>query len=357
MYLKALPLILTLLWLPAAAGADAPRTGAFTINFTQTTPLADQTEVLKRLLHPLVFNEWQKSGRVKSGQTIDPTQETWEVYVPPEYDGSQPYGVMVWISYGPDGRMEENWQHVFREHKLIYIGPDKSGNTESVLERRVPMALTGLMGLEQQYKIDPARVYIAGFSGGGVTASRIASAYADVFTGGLFVSTSDGMGSPDTPVPQLDRLMLMRSRGRYVFTSGMEETSNLIINVRSVQHYHALCVPRVDYIHIPNETHANLTSRVFGHAMEYLDSPPPVDAAAQAECEKKLADRRAEAIEQIRQALIAGDKDQAWNELQDLSVSYGPLAEPEFSQLSACVATAPNPRQAACPVSRPTGGS
>jgi dienelactone hydrolase len=288
----------------------------------------------------LVYKEWQAAGRIRPGQTIVPSQEEWRVYVPPDYDGSQPYGVLVWISPGEGGQMEENWQHVLSEHKLIYVGADKSGNVESLVERRVPLALTGLANIEAIYKIDPARVYIAGFSGGGVTASRMAAAYADVFTGGLFVSTSDGIGSPDVPVPPLDRFMLMRSRGRYVFTSGEEETSNLISNVRSVDEYRALCVPRVDFIHIPNATHGNIESRVFSRAMAYLDDPPAVDAAAQADCEKKLADRRAQGIAEVRQSLAAGDKDKAWSELQEVVMSFGPLAEPEFSQFSACISGA-----------------
>jgi hypothetical protein len=338
-------LLLGLLWLPAAL-ADAPRTGSFAVSFSQTTPLADGAEVLKRLLHPLVYNQWQAQGRIKPGQTIDPAQESWRVYVPPDYDGSQAYGVLVWISPGEGGQMEENWQHVLREHKLIYIGADKSGNDESVIERRVPLALTGLANIETMYKIDPTRVYIAGFSGGGVAASRIAAGYADIFSGGLFVSTSDGIGSADTPVPQLERFQLMRSRGRYVFTSGQEETSNMVMNVRSVDEYRALCVSRVDFIHIPNATHGNIDSRIFSRAMSYLDDPPAVDSAAQADCEKKLADRRAQGIAQVRQSLAAGDKDKAWGQLQDLVMAFGPLAEPEFSQLSACVSTGVTSTQA-----------
>jgi dienelactone hydrolase len=337
MYIRSLPLLLLgLLWLPAAL-ADAPRTGSFAVSFSQTTPLADGAEVLKRLLHPLVYNEWKAQGRIRPGQTIVPSQEEWRVYVPPDYDGSQAYGVLVWISPGEGGQLEENWQHVLSEHKLIYIGADKSGNVESLVERRVPLALTGLANIEALYKIDPARVYIAGFSGGGVTASRMAAAYADVFTGGLFVSTSEGIGSADTPVPPLDRFMLMRSRGRYVFTSGIEETSNFIANVGSVDEYRSLCVPRVDFIHIPNATHGNIDSRVFARAMSYLDTPPAVDAGAQADCEKKLADRRSEALAEVRRSLAAGDKDKAWSQLQDVAMALGPLAEPDFSELSACI--------------------
>jgi hypothetical protein len=179
-----------------------------------------------------------------------------------------------------------------------------------------------------------------------VAASRIAAGYADIFSGGLFVSTSDGIGSADTPVPQLERFQLMRSRGRYVFTSGQEETSNMVMNVRSVDEYRALCVSRVDFIHIPNATHGNIDSRIFSRAMSYLDDPPAVDSAAQADCEKKLADRRAQGIAQVRQSLAAGDKDKAWGQLQDLVMAFGPLAEPEFSQLSACVSTGVTSTQA-----------
>lgn len=323
--------------LSPAVHADAPRTGAFRIAFYGTSPLADGAEVLKRLLHPLVYKEWQAQGRVKPGQTIVPSEESWQVYVPPDYDGSQAYGVLVWVSPGDSGAMEENWQHALREHKLIYIGADKSGNEQSVVTRRVPLALTGLADLEAIYRIDPARIYIAGFSGGGVTASRMAAAYADVFTGGLFVSTAEGPGSSDVPVPPLERFELMRSRGRYVFTSGDEETSNLVMNERAVDEYRSLCIPRVDFIHIPNGTHANLESRYFDRAVQYLDNPPPVDAGVQADCEQKLSARRAQSVEAVREAFAAGDRDKAWNLLQDFFMAFGPLAEPDFSHYAGCL--------------------
>jgi len=334
-----------------ARAADAPRTGMFTTSFTQVEPLADHDEVLHRLLHPIVYQQWHEEGRAKSGQSIDPRAETWKVYVPPDYDGSVPYGVFVWVDWSQDGRVYGDWEHVLREHKLIYVGADNSGNDESVMERRVPLALTGLANIEALYNVDKSRVYIAGFSGGGVTASRIAAAYADVFTGGLFVSTSDALGGNDVPVPPLERFSLMRSRGRYVFTSGDEETSNLVMNVRTVDSYRSLCVLRVDFIHIPNATHGNLDSRIFARALNYLDDPPAPDAQAGADCETKLAARRAADVDAVRQALATGNRDKAWGLLQDLSVAFGPLAEPEFSRYAACLnekATSPD-----CPVAPP----
>jgi len=348
-------LAINLCLLAAPAAAEGPRTGAFKTSFTETTPLADGAEVLVRLLHPLAYRQWQADGRIQAGQTIVPSQESWHVYVPPDYDGSEAYGVLVWVSPYDDGSLEENWQHALRLHKLIYVGADRSGNNQSLVTRRVPLALTGLANIEAQYKVDPARIYIAGFSGGGVTASRMAAAYADVFVGGLFVSTSDGLGSDDVPVPPLERFDLMRSRGRYVFTSGDEETTNLVMNERAVDDYRALCVPRVDYIHIPNRTHSNIDSRYFDRAMQYLDNPPAVDASAQADCQKQLAARRAQAFDEVRQAFAAGDKDKAWKLLQDIHVAFGPLAEPDFSHYAGCLNGAT--LSGDCLATKPAGGN
>ncbi|HEV7166284.1 MAG TPA: hypothetical protein VGO35_12960 [Gammaproteobacteria bacterium] len=332
----ALLLVLGLMCLPAA-NADAPRTGEFTTSFTEITPLAEAREVAQRLLHRIVYDQQLVQGTLPSGQTIVPADETWKVYVPESYTGSEPYGVFVWVSPSDDGGADYGWEHLLRDHKLIYVGANKSGNDQGVMNRRVPLALTGLVGIMATYKVDSARVYIGGFSGGGVTASRIAAAYSDIFTGALFVSTSEGIGSSDTPVPPAERYALMQSRGRYVFTNGTEETTNQVMNARSVDEYKSLCVLRVEYIHIPDATHANLEPRMFARALKYLDSPPSVDPSDQADCETKLQARRATAIASVKQALADGDKSKAHDRLLDLHEAFGPLAEPEISQLAGCL--------------------
>lgn len=335
--LQALALAASLAGMPVLAAADAPRTGSFATSFTESTPLAEQREVAQRLLHRIVYEQQLAAGTLPAGRSIDPTKESWHVYVPESYKGDEPYGVLVWVAPYDTGEMFFGWQGVLNDHKLIYVAADRSGNDQGVIDRRVPLALTGLANIMALYKVDPARVYIGGFSGGGVVASRIAAAYADVFTGGLFVSTSDGIGSTDTPVPPLDRYQLMQSRGRYVFTSGNEETTNQVMNERSVDQYKSLCVLRVNYIHIPNATHGDLEPRIFARALKYLDNPPAVDAGDQKDCGQKLAARRADAIGAVKQAIQAGDEAKAHDLLLDLHESFGPLAEPEFSHYAGCL--------------------
>ncbi|MGE5626296.1 MAG: hypothetical protein ACM3ZT_12195, partial [Bacillota bacterium] len=291
------------------------------------TPWADVHEVAARL----------GKGDRPAGQSITPSQEIWQVYVPPDYDPDSGYGVLVWISPSDSGAIPYGWEYALRDHKLIYVAAYKSGNDQDVVTRRVPLALTALASIEAGYKIDPNRVYVGGFSGGGVTASHMAAGYADLFTGGLFVSVSHGIGTPSMPVPALPLYADMKSRGRYVFTAGTEEAEYQIATTRAVDAFHALCVLRTEYIHIPNAVHANLEPRIFSRALTFLDEPKTPGAEEQADCAKSLEARRATALGAIRQAMGGSDKAKAWELLRDADTAFGPLVQPELSRYSACL--------------------
>ena len=314
-----------------------PRTGQFVTAFTLTTPLADAREVAQRLLHRIVFENALKAGEIGSGQTVDPTRETWQMYVPEDYDGSQAYGVLVYVDPRPVAWVPYGWEGQLKAHKLIFVAANKSGNRESVDGRRIPLALTGLVNVEARYRIDPARMYVAGFSGGGVTASRIAAAYSDVFTGAIYISTSDGLGSPEVPVPPKERYQLMQDRGRYVFTNGTEETTNQIMNGRSFGEYKSLCVLHVYRIEIPDVVHEDLPPRPFARALKYLDDPDKVDPADQASCEQRLAERRAASLKEIRQAFADDDTAKAHDLLVDFHQQFGFMGEPDFSHFAGCL--------------------
>ena len=342
------PLLYLLLACAPGALADAPRTGSYQTTFDQTTSLAGGVEIFKRMLHPLAYEREMARYLPPEEQVIDPTKEHWQVYVPEDYDGSKPYGVLVWVAPWDVLGIPSGWQRSLKEHHLIYVAAGNSGNDQSVPMRRVPLALTGLVNIEARYKTDPARLYIAGFSGGGITASVMAAAYADVFTGGMFVSDSDGLGTENEPVPPLERFKLMQGRGRYVFLVGTEDAINEGVINQASSAYVDHCVLRVRKLSMLNEGHRDVDARYLTSALNYLDSPPDIKPDTQASCEGKLAGRRADAIAAVRAALAAGDKDKAEASLTDLQMVFGPLAEPEFSQLSACTTgSAPLPSCAA----------
>lgn len=318
------------------ASADTPRTGAYQTTFDQTTPLAGGVEIFKRMLHPMAYERETARYHPPIGQVIDPAQEHWQVYVPEDYDGSTPYGVLVWVAPWDVLGIPPGWQSILKAHHLIFVGAGNSGNDQSVPMRRVPLALTGLVNIEARYKTDPARLYIAGFSGGGVVASVMAAAYSDIFTGGMFVSTSYGLGTEDEPVPPLDRFKLMQDRGRYVFLVGTEDSINEAVTNRASSAYVDHCMLRVRKLSMLNEGHRDVDARYLASSLNYLDSPPEVKSDVQVACDGKLLGRKADAVAGVRASLAADDRDKAKDALRDLEMVYGPMAEPEFSTLSAC---------------------
>ncbi|MFK7931068.1 MAG: hypothetical protein AB8H79_22975, partial [Myxococcota bacterium] len=110
--------------------------------------------------------------------------DTWEydIYVPPAYDGSEPYGLVSFINSGGGGAPRGAWQEVLNERKLIWIGPRNAGNSVNV-DVRFGAGLLGAARALEQFHIDRSRVYASGNSGGARSASVLAWMAPDVFVG------------------------------------------------------------------------------------------------------------------------------------------------------------------------------
>ena len=111
--------------------------------------------------------------------------ETFDVFVPEQYTGDEPYGLIVWINPGRGGAPRGEWLDVLRRHKLIWIGATNTGNDRTKWVR-LGLAIDAADHMQKAYKIDPLRVYASGSSGGGRCASLLAIGFPDVFTGGGF---------------------------------------------------------------------------------------------------------------------------------------------------------------------------
>lgn len=188
--------LLSLLLPVSAQEAEAPpalelKKGHFTATFTEHHPLCLTKIIYERARH--------KGGNKYKGTHHEIKEETFQVYVPKAYDGSEPYGVFVWISSGDSGRVERSFANLLDTYKLIWIGADKSGNGQGITRRRLPLALDGAHNIQKLYKIDPRRVYLGGVSGGGRSASQVAIQYADVFTGAIFCIGVNGWEEVKVP--------------------------------------------------------------------------------------------------------------------------------------------------------------
>jgi hypothetical protein len=115
--------------------------------------------------------------------SFDPNVERFFVHVPEDYTGETPYGLIVFTDADSDSRqLPEGWQAVLDQRKFIYIAAQSAGN-DQYSNRRLGLAVLGALEMMKNYRIDPSRVYAAGFSGGARMAGLLGFYQADVFHG------------------------------------------------------------------------------------------------------------------------------------------------------------------------------
>ena len=199
-------------------------------------------------------------------ETVLPPDETveWQVYVPATYDREKPAGLLVYVSPIQSGAIPRGWSEVLDRHNVIWIGADRSGNNELVA-RRILLALFATTAARKHYAIDPERIYITGLSGGGKTASMIATDQAQLFRGAIY---NCGVEVWDTEEPR--RLDAMR-QNRYVFVTGTYDQA-LEPTKRAFRAYRRAGVENSKLMVIRHMTHRNPDSYEFEEALMYLDS-------------------------------------------------------------------------------------
>jgi poly(3-hydroxybutyrate) depolymerase len=115
--------------------------------------------------------------------------ESFELVVPPACSADDPHGLLVWISPGR-ADLPREWLDVCAKHKLIWISANNSGNNRHFVAR-IGLALDAVRNMKAKYPIDPKRIYVAGFSGGGRVSSMAILTYPDVFTGAICMMGSN----------------------------------------------------------------------------------------------------------------------------------------------------------------------
>jgi len=108
-------------------------------------------------------------------------QEHFWLYVPPGYDGHEPWGLIVYTSPGAKREeVPEGWGQVLIDDKLLFICPQQGGNDQPG-DRREGLAVIAALEMIKLYSIDPNRVYATGFSGGARVACRLGFHQSDIF--------------------------------------------------------------------------------------------------------------------------------------------------------------------------------
>lgn len=133
-------------------------------------------------------------GNGQYGKTNDGSEDEWmqrdlvndtcSIYVPSSYDGTEPYGIFLYINHSPGAHINKAWHPIFDEYKMIAVSANKVGNAQAYA-RRVCLSMDALATVEKDYQIDPARRVVAGTSGGGHMAMLTASMFPEMFLGAI----------------------------------------------------------------------------------------------------------------------------------------------------------------------------
>ncbi|NOX82515.1 MAG: hypothetical protein GXP06_05935 [Alphaproteobacteria bacterium] len=201
-------------------------------------------------------------GAVEPGHEIH-----FDVYVPNTYDPSRPAGVLVFVSPTISGQIPKKWKKIFDRRNLIWVSVGKSGNKVSAL-RRIAEASVSPAFIAQNYKINPDRIYLSGFSGGGRISSYTASYYPELFKGTIFICGVNPWAQ--TPPPLFDII----KKNRFVFLSGTQDF-NLRETKKVYKLYNKAGVENTKLMVVANMAHAIPDSTKYDEAIGFLDKDLP----------------------------------------------------------------------------------
>jgi pimeloyl-ACP methyl ester carboxylesterase len=173
---------------PSVCRADPPTTapsiqlkpGPMDLTFTQRSPLSKPKEIARRLsLKP-----------ADVADDYDLSQQTFKAYVPKDFDPAVPQGLLVFLGYKDTTETPRAWQPILDTAHVIFIGSVAHHGEEHPPSiptwQTFGMALDAANNIQQQCKIDPARVYLMGWD----YSTEFALAYPDIFTGYILVDPS-----------------------------------------------------------------------------------------------------------------------------------------------------------------------
>jgi predicted esterase len=321
-----------------AAPMPAPRT----VPLESVSPLASTAEIVRRTFSPTSQDRLRqvqaKSGKAPPEYSIDPAKEELEIFVPP-LPASGRYGLLVFVMPAHSLRMPEDWRKPLEKAGFIYVSALRSGNAQSVLERRIPLAVHAYEYARSRYPIDPERVFVGGFSGGSRMAQWTSMAYSDVFRGAMLVGGSLQIGEYEVVFPPRDLALRFLSGTRLVFATGSEDALNGGIDRRNRKVLESLCFRGYSRVSQLRLGHWLPSGAGLARVLDELQKPVPADPEFES-CVQGLdldIDRRLAEVESL---IAAGRMKEAGVALGEMEDRYGGLAGDRAVPLARTIAAA-----------------
>lgn len=326
-----------LLGVPGASFATAD---GEQVEVDRLSPHARALEISRRMLSPVVHDRvvsFASQAEIELKEhDIELEGESYDLHLPESGMPASGYGVVVFVAPIRHMPMPLDWRRELSDRGLVLISARKSGNSQNVIKRRVPLALHGLQYVTDRYKVDPKRVYVAGFSGGSRVAQRIAMGYPDLFRGVLLIGGSDRLGEDGLVPPPADLMQLFQTRTRVVFATGQEDLPNRAKDARTRESLADYCVAGVVNRAARRTGHSLPGRRALGPALDALETPVAVTDDNR-RCRDDL-NREADAALAGAGALVAArDWGAAAAALKAIDDRFGGLASPRLETLARVV--------------------
>jgi pimeloyl-ACP methyl ester carboxylesterase len=223
---------------------------------------------------------------------------------------------------------------VLDRHGMILVSAANVGNAANVLDRREPLALLAAHNVLQRYRVDTARIYVGGFSGGSRVALRLALAYPDVFRGVLLNAGSDAIGDAQIPLPPAPLFHQFQQSSRLVYVTGKHDSEHLDQDARSRSSMQSWCVFDVATEAMPWIGHEPAEPGALDRALSALADPGRHDADKLAACRARIDEELAAKTHEVEKLLDNGKSEQARTALNAIDARYGGLAAPRSIELS-----------------------
>lgn len=209
----------------------------------------------------------------------DVKKEKFKIYVPKSYKPGEKWGLLVYIN--PDGGagLPAGYEALLEKKKLLGVSPYKAGNERHAYDR-FRLAIDAGFNMHKRYAVDPERVYVSGFSGGGRIASMLGVAYADLFAGAIplcgvnfytDIPSEPGKMWQKNYIPVDEALKIAKAGSRFVLVTG-EKDMNLG-NTKAVYEtgFKKEGFQKVQLMVVPGLGHAPPAADQFEKALDFVD--------------------------------------------------------------------------------------
>lgn len=207
----------------------------------------------------------------------DEAKDTCQLYVPATYDGSEPYGLLLYISAGDSGEIPRHWHGLLDELKLIAVGADNSGNKQAMMSR-VQRSMDALATAQNHYRIAPVRRIVTGISGGGHMAMLTGSLFPEFFLGAISHAAQSYLPAEGGPghFPGLtlrDFKRGERARMRWMVVSGDKDYNHAAIVETSRRWEKERLTYR--FLDVPGMGHTTAAAEPMKEALLWVLAPSP----------------------------------------------------------------------------------